>query len=133
MQEHMNQFQKTFITMAAEYTEHVRREIDAANKKVADKTNDEDTIIHLEPTPVTLEDKVRTANLLMVTIDRMQRENGNRVPFAELHTEAEKPETVSFEDMVQSFVTEMFRSLVADANDVLEKQRVDGTIQRAEM
>lgn len=117
MQEHMNQFQKTFITMAAEYTEHVRREIAAANEKGPGKKCDDDTFIRLGPAMVTLEDKVQTANLLMVTIDRMRRENGDRVPFGDLHVEVAKPESVARGDALRSCMTKMFNAWAAGAKD----------------
>ena len=76
MQEHMNRFHETFIKMATEYTEHVRREMATANKKANEvNTLRAGEIISFGPAPVTITDEVRTVNLLAATVNRMNNQN----------------------------------------------------------
>ena len=118
MQEHMNRFHETFIKMATEYTEHVRREMEAANKKANEvNTLRAGEIISFGPAPVTITDEVRTANLLAATINRMRRENGDRSSVVGVHMEVEESETAPLEDILRNGIAEIFREWGSGAGD----------------
>lgn len=118
MQEHMNQFQETFIKMATEYTEHVRREMEAANKKA----NEVNTLrageaISFGPAPVTITDEVRTIILLAATVNRMRREHEDRSSVVGVHMEVSELETAPLEDMLRNGIAEIFREWGSGARD----------------
>lgn len=112
MQKHMNRFQETFIKMATEYTEHVRREMATANEKANEvNTLRAGEIISFGPAPVTITDEVRTANLLAATISRMRREHEDRSSVVGVHMEVSESETASQEDMLRDCMTEIFQNM----------------------
>ena len=108
----MNRFHETFIKMATEYTEHVRREMEAANKKANEvNTLRAGEIISFGPAPVTITDEVRTAILLAATVNRMRRENEDRSSVVGVHMEVSESETASWEDMLRDCMTEIFQNM----------------------